>query len=51
MDPKAKSLTCADGLTWPAYTEANDEAMQFKDTPQLVKSKTVPNGPTPSRGN
>jgi para-nitrobenzyl esterase len=51
MDPKAKSLTCADGLAWPAYTEANDEAMQFKDTPQLVKSKTVPNGPTPSAGN
>jgi para-nitrobenzyl esterase len=51
MDPHAKSLSCADGLVWPAYTEANDEAMQFKDPPQLVKSKTIPNGPmSPARG-
>jgi para-nitrobenzyl esterase len=50
MDPKAKSLTCANGVTWPAYTEANDEAMQFKDNLQVVKSKTIPNGPPASGG-
>jgi para-nitrobenzyl esterase len=47
MDPKAKSLTCADGLVWPAYTEATDQAMQFKDKAQVVKSKAIPDGPTP----
>lgn len=45
MDPKAKSLTCADGFFWPAYTDANDDAAQFLDKPKLVKSKTIPNGP------
>jgi para-nitrobenzyl esterase len=45
MDPKAKSLTCANGVNWPAYTEAADEALQFKDRPQLVKSQTLSNGP------
>ncbi|MFT3723242.1 MAG: carboxylesterase family protein [Hyphomonadaceae bacterium] len=45
MDPKAKSLTCAGGFTWPAYTDAGDDAAQFAETPRLVKSKSVPNGP------
>lgn len=45
MDAKAKSFTCADGFNWPAYTDAADDAAQFKDKPQLVKSKTVRNGP------
>jgi para-nitrobenzyl esterase len=45
MDPKAKSLTCANGANWPAYTEAADEALQFKDKPQIVKSVTISNGP------
>jgi carboxylesterase type B len=45
MDPKAKSLTCADGVAWPAYTDAGDDAMQFTATPKVVKSKTIPNGP------
>jgi para-nitrobenzyl esterase len=48
MDPKAKSLTCADGFAWPAYTDAADDAAQFGSTPKLVKSKTLPNGPTPA---
>jgi para-nitrobenzyl esterase len=47
MDSKAKSLTCADGVVWPAYTDAADEAMQFKGKPQLVKSKTIPDNPAP----
>jgi para-nitrobenzyl esterase len=50
MDPKAKSLTCADGFTWPAYTDAADDAAQFKATPALVKSKTIPNGPPQAGG-
>ena len=29
MDPKAKSITCADGFNWPAYTDAADDAAQF----------------------
>lgn len=45
MDPKAKSLTCANGVTWPAYTEAADDVLQFRDKPQLVKSKTISDGP------
>ncbi|HVY87486.1 MAG TPA: carboxylesterase family protein [Hyphomonadaceae bacterium] len=45
MDPKAKSISCADGFTWPAYTEAGDEAAVFLDTPKVVKSKTIPNAP------
>jgi para-nitrobenzyl esterase len=48
MDPKAKSFTCADGFTWPAYTDAGDEAAEFTATPRLVKSKTIPNGPAPT---
>jgi len=47
MDPKAKSFTCADGFTWPAYTDAGDDAAEFGETPKLVKSKTLPNGPPP----
>jgi len=49
MDPKAKSLTCAEGVTWPAYTEANDAAMQFGEKAQIVKSTAIPNGPNASR--
>jgi para-nitrobenzyl esterase len=45
MDPNAKSLSCAEGFVWPAYTEAGDEAAQFGETPKLVKSKSVPSGP------
>jgi para-nitrobenzyl esterase len=48
MDPKAKSFTCADGFAWPAYTDKDDNAAQFGETPKLVKSKTLPNGPTPT---
>jgi para-nitrobenzyl esterase len=48
MDPKAKSLTCADGFTWPAYSDAGDDAAEFGETPRLVKSKTIPNGPPPA---
>ena len=47
MDPKAKSLTCADGFTWPAYTDAGDDAARFEEKPKLVKSKTLPSGPPP----
>jgi para-nitrobenzyl esterase len=50
MDPKARSLTCADGFTWPAYTDDADDAAQLGETPRLVKSKTLPNGPTPAGG-
>jgi para-nitrobenzyl esterase len=45
MAANAKSLTCANGTTWPAYTEAADDALQFNDKPKLVKSKTLRSGP------
>lgn len=45
MDPADKSFTCADGFTWPAYTEAEDKAVRFEDKPKLVESMTIPNGP------
>lgn len=48
MATNAKSFTCANGFTWPAYTDAGDDAAQFLDKPKLVKSKTIPNGPPPA---
>jgi len=45
MDAKAKSFTCANGVTWPAFTEANDSAMKFTDKAQIVKSQSIPAGP------
>jgi para-nitrobenzyl esterase len=46
MDPKTKSLSCAGGFTWPAYTDAADDAAQFTNAgPKLAKAKTLPNGP------
>ena len=45
MDPQAKSFSCADGFTWPAYTDAEDKAVRFEDVPKLVDSKSIPNGP------
>ncbi len=46
MDPKAKSFTCANGVTWPSYTDTSDDAMQFTAKAQVVKSKPIPDGPT-----
>jgi para-nitrobenzyl esterase len=48
MDPKVKSFSCANGFNWPAYTDAGDDAAQFLETPRLVKSKTIRNGPPPA---
>jgi hypothetical protein len=45
MDPKVSSLTCANGVTWSADTEAADAVLQLKDRSQLVKSRTLSNGP------
>ena len=46
MDPAAKSFSCADGFTWPSYTDAADDAAQFTNAgPKLAKAKTLPNGP------
>jgi para-nitrobenzyl esterase len=45
MDPKAKSLTCADGFSWPAYTAANDAVAEFKETPVVAKASAIPDGP------
>jgi len=46
--PNAKSLNCGDGFTWPAFTEAGDDAARFAGLKfDVVKSKTLPNGPPP----
>jgi len=50
MDPEAKSFTCADGFAWPAYDDAEDNAVRFEDKPMLVESKTIPNGPPMATG-
>ena len=42
-----KQLACADGFKWPAYKKGSDEVAVFGETPKLVKSKTIPNGPPP----
>ena len=41
-----KSLTCGDGFTWPAFTEGGDDAARLGAKFDVVKSKTLPNGPT-----
>jgi para-nitrobenzyl esterase len=48
MNPNEKSFTCADGFSWPAYTDVDDQAARFEQTPTLVKSKSLPNGPPPA---
>jgi len=45
MDPKAKSLTCADGFTWPAYTDANGSVAELAEMPKVVKASDIPDGP------
>jgi para-nitrobenzyl esterase len=44
-DVKAKALNCGDGFTWPAFTEAGDASARLGATFEVVKSKTLPNGP------
>jgi para-nitrobenzyl esterase len=45
MSPQAKSLTCANGVKWPAFTEGGDDVMLFRDKPQPGKSKAISDGP------
>jgi para-nitrobenzyl esterase len=46
-DVNAKSLSCAEGFTWPAFTAEGDDAARFEMKPSVVKSKSLPNGPPP----
>ncbi|GAB1261312.1 carboxylesterase/lipase family protein [Aurantivibrio plasticivorans] len=43
--PTATSLNCADGFSWPAFSEKSDDAARFEAAPSLVKASTIPNGP------
>jgi para-nitrobenzyl esterase len=43
----AKSLSCADGFTWPAFDAAGDQAARFDATPKVVSAKDLPDGPAP----
>jgi len=46
-DVNAKSLNCAEGYHWPAFTASGDDATRFDAKPAIVKSQTLPNGPPP----
>jgi para-nitrobenzyl esterase len=48
-DVTAKSLNCGDGFTWPAFTETGDDAARLGAMFEVVKSKTLPNGPPAAR--
>jgi para-nitrobenzyl esterase len=44
-----KSLNCADGFVWPAYTTANDAVATFSAKPEVKKAASLPKFvPTPS---
>jgi para-nitrobenzyl esterase len=42
-----KSLNCADGFAWPAYSAQGDAAAVFGAKPALTKSMSLKNGPPP----
>jgi para-nitrobenzyl esterase len=42
-----KSLSCADGFTWPSFTRTSDDAAVFAEKPSLTKSMSLKNGPPP----
>jgi carboxylesterase type B len=42
----AKSLSCGAGFSWPAFTDGGDDAARLGATFEVVKSKTLPNGPS-----
>jgi para-nitrobenzyl esterase len=42
----AKSINCG-GFTWPAFTAAGDAAARLAEKFEVVKSKSLPNGPPP----
>ena len=42
-----KSLSCADGFTWPSFTRTSDDAAVFAEKPSLTKSTSLKNGPPP----
>ncbi|MAK61510.1 MAG: carboxylesterase [Ponticaulis sp.] len=45
MDPMDKTISCADGFEWPAYTEANDAVAVFGDEIEVGKASELPDGP------
>jgi para-nitrobenzyl esterase len=44
-DVNAKSLNCGAGFAWPAFTATGDDAARLGVRFEVVKSKTLPNGP------
>jgi para-nitrobenzyl esterase len=44
-DLNAKALNCGGGFTWPAFSDAGDDAARLGAKFDVVKSKTLPNGP------
>jgi para-nitrobenzyl esterase len=47
-DVSAKALNCGNGFKWPAFTQAGDDVARLDTTFEVVKSKTLPNGPPPT---
>lgn len=45
MDPMDKTISCADGLEWPAYTEENDAVAIFGDEIRIGNASELPDGP------
>jgi para-nitrobenzyl esterase len=42
-----KSLSCAEGFTWPTFAATTDQAAVFAEKPSVVESMTLKNGPPP----
>ena len=46
MDPMDKTISCADGFEWPAYTEASDAVAVFGEEITVGKASDIPDGPS-----
>lgn len=46
MDPMDKTIACADGFEWPAYTEESDAVAVFGDEITVGKASDIPDGPS-----
>ncbi|MAP94723.1 MAG: carboxylesterase [Ponticaulis sp.] len=45
MDPMDKTISCADGFEWPAYTEESDAVAIFGEEITVGKASALPDGP------
>ena len=45
MEASSKTISCADGFDWPAYTKANQAVAVFDADISLENASTIPDGP------